>query len=78
MKGLNNVNSCECSCTAGGNGYCNHMFLLKFLKGQSKNTLWFQSKRFKSTSCDLHLFANGNSKSLTANQVWSKYTRVTE
>ena len=24
-----NVNSCDkCSCTAGGNGYCNHMFLL--------------------------------------------------
>ena len=24
-----NVNSCDkCSCTAGGNGYCNHMFTL--------------------------------------------------
>ena len=30
MKGLShNVNSCDkCYCTAGGNGYCNHMFLL--------------------------------------------------
>ena len=26
---LQNVNSCDkCSCTAGGNGYCNHMFIL--------------------------------------------------
>ena len=50
---------------------------------KSKNTLWlgllwFQSKRFKLTSCKLHLFANGNSKSLTANKVCSKYSSVTE
>ena len=35
-------------------------------KGQGKNTLWFQIKMFKLTSCNLHLFANGNSTSLTS------------
>ena len=29
LRKPHNVNSCdECSCTAGGNGYCNHMFTL--------------------------------------------------
>ena len=46
--------------------------------GQSINALWFESKRFKSASCDLHLFVNGNSTSLTAKKVCSKYSHVTE
>ena len=52
--------------------------LIENQKVRAKIRFGFKVKRFKSTHCNLHLLANGNSTSLTANKVCSKYSRVTE
>ena len=40
MKGLTMVNSCnKCSCTAGGNGYCNHIVFIMCLNSLNSQEL---------------------------------------
>ena len=51
-----NVNSCDkCYCTAGGNGYCNHMFLLYKCLNSALNSQELECAQLKTVAQTKHL-----------------------